>query len=346
MKELSSVAKAEPKKTAQSLRVSDPLSYLQDHLTASLVEASEATLESTAKGREFRSSGLPFCPIKTFLADPRNQNYRMNHYTSVGTALHTNIQSWLSVTKRSAKDMYGDWKCTGCGKVLTARKLPPPCSCHGKVSTTEFHRNWPKFWCYEEIAFKYKNLSGHIDLIMAPHPEFFYVVDFKTGNLTKKRSSVFWHAQQDKPSSPNYIAQIRTYCTVLDLLFDLPIKGWALCTLDRAEPIKTAADFHLVPSVWSREKSLRWVKRLDRSDANFKRLLDLDTYIENGETKKARRTMNTIIDHRPCHDEKSYQQYMGYAFFGKEVCPLKKACLSCREERIWEAINANLSQKD
>ena len=191
--------------------------------------------------REFRTSGLPFCPILSFLKEDREESYASSFYTSIGTSIHLVMQTWLAKTKLSVKHVYGNWKCTGCGKEKRMCKQPSPCTCgstHSRAS--KFHERMKPFWMYEEIEYNYRGLSGHIDLVYWPLPNFAFTLDFKTSDIEKKKKSGYWI--RSKPSSPTYVVQVRTYNTVLDLHYGVPIRGWCLANLDRAQPIKKSSD--------------------------------------------------------------------------------------------------------
>jgi hypothetical protein len=321
----------------------DVVGFIEQTVTSSMLDMSTATFNVPARS-EFRTSSLPFCPIRSFIANEGTEGYTKTHYTSIGTAMHTTVQSWLSYTKISSAIMWGSWKCTGCKRVVLNRFKPKRlCECDVVRSTLPELRGWPKIWVYEEVEYNYKGLSGHIDMILFPRPDFAIVCDYKTTSMAKKKASFFYDPSQ--PSSPSYIAQIRTYCTVLDLAFDLPIRGWCLTNLDRAEPIKKEGDFTLLPSSWDREKSLRWDKHIDLSSKNFRRLTKLKEAVNNEDRTTAKQQLANIVENRPCTSEKTYNGYMKYSFFGKQVCELKEVCLSCKTDRITKKINSILADK-
>ena len=310
------------------------------YTTDMLMEMSTMEEVQTQGEREFRTSGLPFCPILSFLREPRSESYSMSMYTSTGTAIHTSVQTWLAKTKLSSRHLFGNWLCTGCGAKKRMIKKPKPCSCSSRRAMhSEFHRRMQPFWMYEEIDFEYRGLSGHIDLVYWPEPEFAFAVDFKTTDLVKKKKSSYW--EPAKPSSPNYVVQIRTYNTVLDLLYGLPIKGWVLANLDRAQPIKKPTDFSLIPSEWSHAKSLKWDRILLKASNNNKRLLRLERAINEGNGSKSRKYLQDIIEHRPCISDSTYNNWMFYGFY-KGECELKRQCLSCNTTKIRNAIYTKL----
>ena len=135
------------KKKKKSDHKEDPLTYLEHCIDTMFGTLGSQKITQIKSKREFRTSSLPFCPILSFLAEPRIESYDKSHYTSTGTGIHTTIQSWLSVNKIPQDWMYGSWKCTGCHAIKKNQMRPKkPCGCKFQVSTTDFHRGWPKHW--------------------------------------------------------------------------------------------------------------------------------------------------------------------------------------------------------
>lgn len=293
--------------------------------------------------REFRTSSLPFCPILEFLKEPQEESYEKSHYVSTGTAIHETIQSWYSVVDTVKDKVWGNWKCTGCQRIVKHRFQPKKlCECEHKSSTTAFHRGWPKHWTYDEVEYNYFGLSGHIDMIRFPEPDWAFVQDIKTSEIEVKRARYNW--KQDKVSSPTYVAQIRTYCTVLDLSLGLPIKGWALSNVERGRPVKSMKDLHPQMASWSRENSLKWDKHLKRAIKNNELLIKLEIAVIKKDTERANRYLQKIIKNRPCTSPEEYKAFMGYKFYGEQKCGLCKECFSS-SQRVLERIQLELEKK-
>lgn len=337
--EYGSVASAKPKAT-----VFDSLDFMEKIARSMMLDLQHNSVPQVKTKREFRTSGLPFCPILEFLKDPQTEDYKKSHYTSTGTAIHQTKQSWLSISPYSSKMLWGNWKCTGCGALKTHQMKPTKlCDCRFQMSTTEFHRRWPKHWTYDEVEYNHNGLTGHIDLIVAPKPDFFFVGDFKTSEIQKKIKRAGW--TQDKISSPSYVAQVRTYSTVLDLKFNLPIKGWMLINADRGSPVVGPNEFFLQVGEWSRAKSLKWDKLLQESSQNNQRLLRLEKAVEDGDRALAIKKLKSIVVNRPCTDERSYNSYMAYSFF-KGKCALCSVCTRGTDKAVLQTIKNKLAEKE
>lgn len=321
------------------------LEFMEDTMRTMLLSLPTAKVQQVKSTRQFRTSSLPFCPILEFIKDPSIEEYAKSHYTTTGTAIHETVQSWLAVNKISQDKIYGSWKCTGC-KTVKLNQLRPkkPCDCSFKVSTTEFHRGWPKHWTYEEIEYNYNGLTGHIDLVVAARPDFYFVVDFKTTELQKKKLRAGW--KQDKVSSPNYVAQVRTYSTILTLEHNLPIKGWMLVNLDRGAPIRKESDYHMQVASWSERNSVKWDKYLKHSISNNKNLLKLEKAVDDEDKEAATLYMKKMVKSRPCHSQEDYTAYMRYKFYGDDVCPFKEVCLHGSDKSVRNKIISELSKKE
>lgn len=324
--------------------VFDSLEFMEKIGREMMLDLQHQSVAQVESQREFRTSGLPFCPILDFLKDPQFEDYKKSHYTSTGTAIHTTKQSWLSMSPYSSKILWGNWKCTGCGAIKTHQMKPTKlCECSYTRSTTEFHRRWPKHWTYDEVEYNYNGLTGHIDLIVMPRPDFAFVGDFKTTDIKKKTRSIGW--TQDKISSPTYVAQVRTYATILDLLFKLPIKGWMLINADRGSPVTSYQDFHIQVGDWNKKKSLKWDGYLQEQIANNKRLLRLESAVEAQDTQLSSKRLKSIVINRPCIDERSYNNYMQYKFY-KGKCEHCQVCTEGSDKAVYKTIMNKLAEKE
>lgn len=284
---------------------------------------------------ELRSSSLPFCPIYSFLLRERQDSYRMSHYTSTGTATHETLQHWLPYGEYG-HHVFGSWKCSTCKTERTWQLKPKPCNCDKDA-----------IWLYQELALSYRKLTGHVDMLLqldfSPNPNF-ALVDFKSTDMVRKRSSIFWN--KNAPSSRNYIVQVRTYCTILTLKHKLNVTSWLLPSIDRAKPITTATDFSILAGgEWNRRKSQRWLKYLDAANDNWIILQRLMRHLREGNGDDARYWLKEMVRERPCQTPDEYQKWMRYAFFGKEQCPMFDTCCNNSHRDVYQEIRQRLRAK-
>lgn len=281
---------------------------------------------------ELRASGLPFCPIKSFLLDNRNASYSMDHYVSTGTEIHNTLQKWLPLGDYQHL-IFGNWECTSCGKMKKFTCKPKDsCSCGSNSAE----------WRYKEVEIKYKNLTGHIDLILKIGKKYI-IVDFKSTDMMTKRSKISWDPSQ--PSSRNYIIQVRTYCTVLTLEYDIPVVGWLLPSINRAQPIRNELDFHMLSGEWSERKSIKWLKFLNAANTDYAVLQRLLRNIKDNDTQAANQSLKKMVTTRPCHSTADYDQWMHYAFYGDAVCPMKDVCTKKSDKAVLGTIRQRLREK-
>jgi PD-(D/E)XK nuclease superfamily len=282
------------------------------------------TKVETELRQNFRASQMPYCGLANELASHKNSKfifgYDMAHYVGVGTAIHTILQSWSSMNPKTSKYMWGNWKCTSCGQLQNNCYVPSVCKCKSlKSSDTSNFIGFDKFWNYEEIKIEHKYLSGHIDLILKRPKKYFIVIDFKSTSMATKKLRGKTH----EPSSKTYIAQIRTYASILNLYYGMDIVGWAIVNVDRDKPLQKGSYAPIV-SGWNRNKSLKWEKWINISQLNYEKYVDYKVAIENNSKKEANSSLNQLILSRPCNNLKDYEQYMEYGFYTK--CPNLEYC--------------------
>lgn len=320
-------------------------SYIGDDIVKGMLETLDVPKVQGHKRIELRASGLPYCEIRKFLFNPSPENYAKDFYTSTGTAIHEALQQWAPRGDYKSY-IFGNWRCTGCGAVkkmcITPRRKCVECV---DLPLQPKHLGKTHYWKYEEIDFKYKSLSGHIDMVLriSRNPDRYIVIDFKTTDMDKKRESRYWDPMQ--PSSKSYILQIRTYCTILEKLFGLNIVGWHVISINRSAPIKTAKDYHLLSGEWNEGDSDKFIKYLERDIRGYKNLQHLLKRINKGDKTEASAALETMANDRPCSDLKSYKRWMDKAFFGKEKCEMLDACcMSTR--RVVARIKQELENSD
>ena len=164
-----------------------------------------------------RCSQLPFCPTGTALRYlryglTRKMDMLGAYYTTVGTAVHEVMQSYLAMTGRFLADYY----CTKCGRFYPLSHQYTCCD-----HPTEYH----------EVTIDYKGVVGHIDGIYMDARGRYWILDFKTCTIngaTKKMES----------PGPMYESQVRTYSLLLKLQHGIKTSGAILCFIPRDNPNK------------------------------------------------------------------------------------------------------------
>lgn len=300
---------------------------------------------------EFRVSGLPFCGMLAFLReDYSTEEYSKSHYTSIGTAIHTLIQTWASNNPKLARFMWGKWVCSGCGEETKEAQYHPkkPCTCdHTMTRSPKVDRSFkffPKFWVYEEITVEWGRLTGHIDLILNIPNVGLVVIDFKTTSMTTKHNTRQWHPEKfHKPMMDSYVTQIRTYATILTLFHGMNIVGWCLVNVDRDRPLGFSVKTHsLIPSEWNEKKSRRWLKYMELYAASYDAYRKLMKWVHRGDSAESKKAVVSLVKSRPCTDKKTYHTYMRHKFYGEEKCPHRNYCIKgdkAAKSRIYEVLD-------
>lgn len=307
----------------------DKLDQLIDDLLVDLADLKE----DSNREAQFRISSFPYCPLRRLLfTGDYQESFSSNFYTTIGTAIHENLQRWL--IKGSFKE-----KVFSCWRIVETGEIIGPC----------LYRDIPKKYSnyaiqYEEITIAYNGLSGHVDLVVELLPNTYVVIDFKSTNLgLKKRQYPAGEWKNKYPASRNSIIQISCYSTLLKTLFKINVVAWCLVYIDRGDPIRNKTSFHKVLRPWNKKKHNDFLSKIDQACLNNKRLLKLNTILN---TKKnysstARELLVKLVKNRPCTDEDSYDEWMAYGFHSykrtKEEerrggtkdgeCVLKKQCL-------------------
>lgn len=286
---------------------------ISNHINSILLDISR--LKETVPARtEFRCSSLPYCPIRTAFLEKGEESFSKSFYVEIGTAVHKVVQHWMP-KGRYRKDLFGVWKCPKCRKEHGPSHPPIKCEgCGGKELV------------YEEITLKYRNLSGHVDMITHIGNGRYVLWDFKTTDLVAKRKR--GHISKFKPS-PNYFIQIRTYATLLRKLYGINIVAWTLVFIDRAKPIQALSDYHKIVRPWKKKNHAHQIRLIDAACDNnerYKKFIDaLNASTEYN--PKAVKALKQMVLHRPCKTEKTYDEWMGYGFY-KGECELKGPCLT------------------
>lgn len=312
-------------------------SILDGLIDTVLVDMSQQIDPTFRKKTEFRISSFPYCPLRSLLfKGDGHPTFRMEFYTSIGTAVHSTIQKYLR--HGNFKD-----KIFACWKIVETGEVIGPCKYEdipAKYSNYTIE--------YEEVTISYNGLSGHVDLILELLPGKFVVIDFKTSNLTKNKRYNKW--QRFYPSSKSSIIQISSYSTLLKELFDLNVVAWCLVYVDRGDVISDKYSYHKVLRPWNRKKHKNMLSWIDLSCKTNKTFVKLNKILESGKStysERADKLLNRLIINRPCKSMDDYESFMNYAFYkGKSRygenpgvkngdCILLKSCLkgnkSCKK---------------
>lgn len=199
-----------------------------------------------------RPSQLPFCPARTFINAASHGalmtlDFRGAFYTSVGTAVHEVLQTFLG---KSGKFL-ADWRCRCCGKWKRLSHDNECCDLEME---------------YHEVTINYRGVVGHIDAIFRDKRGRYWIVDFKTASISGAKS------KRTSPG-PVYIEQVETYANTLYRQYDIKCRGVVLFFVTRDNP-KT-------PTIWNKvlydEDYSRIVKRTKRYLSMHKQTLAVAT---------------------------------------------------------------------
>lgn len=235
------------------------------------------------RGRQerLRVSSFPYCGLRhaytrmTKHEKPPQANFGSFYYTEVGTVTHDIIQNFLG---RKGK-MYGAWTCTA-----------PKCK--GK---RDFSR---KNWCplcksrmrYEELTVKaFRNVSGHLDGIWRNERGEYFLVDYKTCSV-----EVLSH-QKQRPTLPYHhnVCQIKAYCALIELMFDVTISGWILMYVARDNPMIHTKPVGRLITAKEKKRELKKIKRWDREWDQVTNLFKFEDLLE-------------VVKNKPCTDYDDY----------------------------------------
>lgn len=170
-----------------------------------------------------RCSQLPYCP-RTVLINyglrglHQPVDLSMAYYTSVGTTVHTVMQSYLPMTGQ----FLADYECKECGKKYPLSHVHECCD-------TPTH--------YEEVTIDIgtkngKNgIQGHIDGIFKDSKGRYWIIDFKTTTL-------FGAPKKERDPGEGYKRQIRAYAVLLKKQYGIRVAGVMLVFIPRDNPRK------------------------------------------------------------------------------------------------------------
>lgn len=199
-----------------------------------------------------RCSQLPFCAPSAFIGVAKNPYFqsldmRGLYYTSVGTAVHTIMQTAIP---QSTEKVIGNWKCRDCGKFLKMRSQPECCDLPME---------------YVEIDIDYKGIKGHIDCVFVVNGKH-YIVDFKTTSVAAKD-------KKRKNPGAAYIEQIQSYAYLIGKQYGIKIHGVMLVFIPRDNPDEPVVYEEPIDS----EKLKNIGRRLKQQRAAHKDVINAET---------------------------------------------------------------------
>lgn len=264
-------------------------------------------LDERVREERLRVSSFPYCALQhsykrmTKHEKPPISNFGSFYYTEVGTAAHEVIQDFLG---RSGK-MYGAWVCNQpkCkGKREFSRKNVCPL-CGGRMR-------------YVELTVKaFRNVSGHLDGIWKSDEGEYFVVDYKTSSVRVIMT------QKTNPTLPYHhnVHQIKAYCALIELMFDIKISGWILMYVARDNPMIFSKPVGEYISAKQKKKELNKIKRYDR---DWDRVVNLFKFSD----------LMEIIEDKPCKD---YEDYVK-KFDQMDICPLANGGICFKPKKLKE----------
>jgi hypothetical protein len=273
---------------------------MQNYFRASMAE--ELPVTKVYEDR-LRVSGFPFCGLRDLykrLIDHKTTHTSsgMEFYTGTGTTAHLVYQRWLGAAGR----IYGCWKCKS-----------NTCNPESSITVPFGHSNiCPK--CkgemeYEEFTVRYgKYSTGHIDGVYKDSEGNYWILDYKTSSVKACRR----HKTEPDgvfPYTKNKI-QVQSYAALIELEFDIKIKGWILLYVARDDPKICVS----VSGLTSSDDKRRILKRIDSYNIQWGRVQSTESYAD----------VQWLIDHKPCKTREYYEQFFG----GFKGCPLHTVCFT------------------
>jgi len=245
----------------------------------------------------FRVSSFPYCGLKHLhkrlngeeIEEEEEVTFGMKYYTSVGTQTHRYIQYVLG----HGGQMLGKWVCltngcTGTDKIQHGNVCP---QCKRPMD-------------YEELTVRRgRHLTGHLDGVWRDKEGLYWLIDYKTSSVGAIRNN---DKYKNMPYKKN-VAQIVSYCALLERELDIVISGWILMYVARDNPMKVI----LPTGDFISAKSKRTIiQKIDKWAKHYEVVM----------TAQKLRDIQMVIEEKPC---KTYDQYIASAYHsGFSPCPL------------------------
>lgn len=260
--------------------------------------------DERVREERLRVSSFPYCPLQhaytrlTKHEKDKTAGFGSYYYTQVGTVTHDIIQDFAG---RGGK-IYGAWLCTKkkCDgtRAFSSKNKCPKCGARMR---------------YEELTVKaFKNLSGHLDGVWKSESGEYFVVDYKTSSTTVLMS------QKKNPTLPYHhnVCQIKAYCALLELCFDIKISGWILMYVARDNPMIWSKAVGEYISDKAKKRQLKKIKGYDR---DWDRVVGLTSFSE----------LMELVKEKPCSSHDDYLE----KFDSIDPCPLSKGgiCFNAKQ---------------
>lgn len=209
-----------------------------------------------------RCSQLPFCGASVWLnyglrGMIQEMDMMMAFYVTVGTAVHTVMQTYLSMSGQ----FLADYECRECGKKYPLSHVHECCGFPTQ---------------YEEVNLDYKGIQGHIDGIFKDRLGRYWIIDFKTTSMTAAPGKV------NKPGI-GYERQVMAYAWLLRKQYGIKVEGVMLIFIPRDNPKDPVIwEALMTPKMWERAYSdLKKDRALHQLTMKAKTLEDAKILFEN-----------------------------------------------------------------
>lgn len=263
-------------------------------------------IDERKREERLRVSSFPYCGLRhsyermTKHEKPPAANFGSFYYTEVGTAAHEVIQDFMG---RKGK-IYGVWICTAPGckgkRKFSAKNTCPLCKSRMR---------------YEELTVKaFKNVSGHLDGIYRDSKGRYWLVDYKTSSVQVITT------QKKNPTLPYHhnVHQIKAYCALIELMFDIEISGWILMYVARDNPMIFSKPVGEFMSAKAKARELKKIKRYDR---DWTRVVNMFKFED----------LLAVIKDKPCED---YDDYMHKFGDSMNPCPLAVSGVCFQKKKL------------
>lgn len=263
---------------------------------------------------EIRISKLPYCGLIDALERIERPNsetgFDLRFYTSIGTAVHENLQGAFARSKKYGKNVVGNWKCNTCGYIIKSigpRPFNGVCPKCESIDSLE----------YEELDFSYKGLiSGHMDGLTKHTAKGSKKVKYAAWEYKTSGEDNILNPEKRLPY-PKHIVQIETYCALLWLQYKIFPSVFYLVYINRNKVqgrFERREQFVVYGFKVKKKNLIKRIAHLDNvvvSNSTIKKLLNLPT-------EDRIRQLESL---RPCKSRKDYDSFMTHHFFGDDECP-------------------------
>ena len=240
--------------------------------------------------------------------------FSMSFYTSIGTAVHENLQNRMVLSKRFGRWCFGNWKCTACNEIPFKQCLRPKSLVCPKCKSG--------LLTYHELDFLYKNVSGHLDMLTLDNKEKFVAWEFKTTSEYNIKNPL-----QNLPQL-KHKQQIETYCTMLWRVHGIRVHTYVIVYISRNRAqMNTEDEEQFIPFTFKFTDAM-----MDRRDAQIERIRRSDVVIKKLFKEPDKSTLRKLEALRPCRSEEDYNDPhtgMKHAFY-KGGCEFAKKGLCFR----------------